>query len=235
MGPPASSKWAGNAGVIVQLGRFAETMAALERFFFQPVRFRGLFVMRAAFGLIAVFYYLRLAPYVQVFFGPAGVNGHDTAQRWPRFPMVVTENLEHFALLEHVANPTLVWALYGLLLMAALSFTLGLFTRFAGVLLLVLHAIFASHQLTPAGGWSKLYPVLVLYLTLAPAGAAWSLDAWRKQRQVPTYRPPNVFSPWALRLLQVHVIAMYATAGWPRLANNAWLRGETVLHAAADT
>lgn len=210
-------------------------MATIERFFFAPLRFRGLFVMRAAFGLIAIFHYLRLAPYVQVFFGPAGVNGHDTAQRWPSFPMAVTENLEHFSLLANVADPSLVWLLYGLLLLTAAAFTLGLFTRVAGVLLLVLHAIFASHQLTPTGGWSKLYPVFVLYLTLAPAGDAWSLDAWRKRRRDPTYRPSNVFSPWALRLLQVHVIAVYATAGWPRLVNPAWLRGETVLHAAADT
>jgi hypothetical protein len=209
-------------------------MASIERFFFQPLRFRGLFVMRAAFGLVAVFYYLRLLPYVQVLFGPAGVNGHDTARRWPGFPMAVTENLEHFGLLADVADPSLVWALYGLLLLTAVSFTLGLFTRVAGVLLALLHAIFASHQPTLSGGWVKLYPALVLYLTVAPSGAAWSLDAWRKRRRDPTFRPSNIFSPWALRVLQVHVIAMYATAGWPRVVNPAWLRGESVFRAAAD-
>ncbi len=210
-------------------------MASVERFFFQPLRFRGLFVMRAAFGLIAVFYYLRLLPYVQVFFGPAGIGGNDTAQRWPGFPMPVMENLEHFALLGDVASPSLVWLLYGLLLLAAVLFTLGLFTRVAGVLLVVLHAVFASRQPGLGGGWNKLYPVLVLYMTLAPSGAAWSLDAWRNRRRDSAYRPSSVFSPWPLRLLQVHVIAMYASAGWPRLVNYAWLHGETVLHAAADT
>ncbi len=210
-------------------------MATLERFFFEPLRFRGLFVMRAAFGAIAVFYYLRLLPYVQVLFGPAGVNGHDTAQRWPGFPMAVTENLEYFTLLGGVADPSLVWLLYGLLLFSAAAFMLGLFTRFAGVLLVLLHAVFASHQPELSGGWNKLYPVLTLYVTLAPSGAAWSLDAWCKRRRDPTYRPSSVFSPWALRLVQVHVIAMYTTAGWPRLVNHAWLRGETVVHAAADT
>ncbi len=210
-------------------------MAAIERFFFEPLRFRGLFVMRAAFGLIAVCYYLRLLPYVQPLFGPAGINGHDTAQRWPGFPMAVTENLEHFALLGDVTSPSLVWLLYGLLLLAAALFSLGLFTRVAGAALLVLHAIFASHQPELTGGWCKLYPVLTLYLTLAPSGAAWSLDAWRRRRRDPAHRPSSMFSPWPLRLLQVHVIAMYATAGWPRLVNQAWLRGETVLHAAADT
>jgi uncharacterized membrane protein YphA (DoxX/SURF4 family) len=210
-------------------------MATLERFFFQPLHFRGLFVMRAAFGSIAIFYYLRLLPYVQGLFGPAGINGHDTAQRWPGFPMPVTENLEHFALLGGVAAPSLVWLLYGLLILAAVLFTLGLFTRVAGLMLVALHAVFASHQPGLVGGWSKLYPVLALYLTLAPSGAAWSLDAWRKRRRDPTHRPSSAFSPWALRLLQVHVIAMYATAGWPRLVNQAWLRGETVFHAAADT
>jgi Vitamin K-dependent gamma-carboxylase len=207
----------------------------LERFFFEPIVFRGLFVMRAAFGLIAAFYYLRLAPYLQVFFGPNGVGGYATAQRWPTFPIAATEGLENFEVLRHVSEPGAVWALWGALLLAATLFAVGLFTRPAGLVLAALHMIFAAHQPSLMAGWAKLYPTFVLYLALAPSGRAWSADAWLRTRKNAGLLACEAFKPWAVRLLQVHVIAMYATAGWPRLRAQAWLHGETVLHAVADT
>jgi Vitamin K-dependent gamma-carboxylase len=210
-------------------------VSKLEGFFFAPLRFRGLYVMRAVFGLIALFYYLRLLPNVQVFFGPSGVGGYRTAARWPTFPIGITEGFEHFDVLRHVASPGLVWALYGALLCAGLLFAVGLATRPMGLALAALHVAFAARQPYLTMGWAQLYPVFVVYLALAPSGQAWSVDAWLARRKDPTSQPPEVFSPWALRLLQVHVIAMYAMAGWPRFAAGAWLHGETVLHAAADT
>jgi len=210
-------------------------MSKLEQFFFSPLQFRGVFVMRAGVGLIAVYYYLRLLSHVQALFGPAGVNGHDTSQRWPQFPMLVAENLEHFTALRYVSSPALVWFLYWALVLAACLFTVGLLTRTAGITLAALHLIFAAHQPTLTCGWARLYPAFVLYLTFAASGQAWSVDAFLKRRKDPTHEPSYSFRPWALRLLQVHVIVMYATAGWPRLVGEAWLRGETVLHAVADT
>lgn len=210
-------------------------MTALERFFFEPVRFRGLFVMRAAFGLIAVFYYVRLLPYLQVFFGPHGVGGHATAERWPSFPFAATEGFEHFELLRHVSQPGAVWALWAGLLAAALLFAVGLFTRPAGLALAALHVIFAAHQPQLSMGWAQLYPTFVVYLALTRSGQAWSVDAWLRGRKDASYRASYELNPWAFRLLQIHVIAMYATAGWPRFVAQAWLRGETVLHAVADT
>jgi hypothetical protein len=210
-------------------------VASLEDFFFAPIRFRGLFVMRAAFGVIAAYYYLRLLPHVQQLFGPGGVSGYETARRWPTFPIPVTEGFENFEILRQVSEPRVVWVLYLALLLFAVLFALGLFTRLAGLCLTALHVIFAAHQPNLTWGWVQLYPAFVLYLTLAPSGQAWSLDAWLRRRKDPAYRAPDEFCPWALRLLQVHVIAMYATAGWPRFTGEAWLRGETVLHAVADT
>jgi hypothetical protein len=206
---------------------------ALERFFFEPLRFRGLYVMRAAFGAIALFHYLRLLPHVSALFGPGGINGRETAQRWPAFPMPVTEDLEHFALLRHVSSPALVVLLYAVLLLASAAFMLGLRARLTGLLLLALHLVFTSHQ-PGFDGWVRLFGPFLAYLLLMPCGAAWSLDAWRAARRHGP-REPAPFAAWPLRLLQVHVIAMYATAAWPRLAAEAWLRGETVLYAVADT
>lgn len=210
-------------------------MSKLEAFFFAPVRFRGVFVMRAAFGLIAAFYYLRLWPYVQAFFGPDGVAGYRTAERWPSFPIASTEGFEQFDVLRHVASPALIWALYMALLGAALLFALGLWTRAAGFALAALHVVFAARLPYLMMGWAQLYPAFVVYLALAPSGQAWSVDAWLKRRKDATFRASYELVAWPLRLLQVHVIAMYATAGWPRLVAGAWLHGETVLHAAADT
>ena len=210
-------------------------MSQIEAFFFAPIRFRGLFLMRAIFGLIPVFFYLRLLPYVQVFFGPEGVGGYRTAQRWPTFPIAVTEGFEHFDWLRYVESPAVVWVLYASLVTTGLLFAVGWLTRPVGLVLAGLHVVFAARQPYLAMGWAQLYPAFVVYLALAPSGQAWSVDAWLKRRKDVAFRAPETFSPWALRLLQVHVIAMYAMAGWPRFAAGAWLHGQTVLHAAADT
>lgn len=191
--------------------------------------------MRAAFGLIAVFYYVRLLPYVQVLFGPDGVAGYRTAQRWPSFPIAITEGFENFDLLRHVASPGVVWALYAALLASGLLFAIGLWTRAAGFALVALHVVFAARQPYLMMGWAQLYPAFVVYSALAPSGQAWSVDAWLKQRKDSTFRESHEFLAWPLRLVQVHVVAMYATAGWPRFVAGAWLHGEAVLHAAADT
>lgn len=213
-------------------------MGKLEQFFFAPIAFRGLYVMRAAFGAIALFYYLRLLPHAQALFGPSGLGGHATAARWPTFPLPVPENFDRFTWLREVTSPGAVWVLYGVLLLAAAAFMLGLFSRVAGLALVVLHVGFTARQALLPVGWTQLYPAFVLYLTLAPSGGAWSLDSWRLGAGRPgrwSYEGLPTFAPWSLRLLQVHVIAMYATAGWPRLSAAAWLQGETVLHAVADT
>jgi hypothetical protein len=148
--------------------------------------------------------------------------------------MPVTEDFEHFALLRHVSSPLVVTLLYAALLLAAGAFTLGLLTRFAGLALLALHLVFSAHQPELDGGWVRLYAPFLAYLVLSPSGAAWSLDAWLSARKRGQLKPAP-FSPWPLRLLQVHVIAMYATAGWPRFVAEAWTRGETVMYAVADT
>jgi len=81
-----------------------------------------------------------------------------------------------------------------------------------------------------------MFPAFCLYVTLCPSGKAWSVDAWRKARRgsKPSDALPS-FSPWPLRLLQVHVVMMYTTVGWPRLTQPGWLNGEQVFHAMADT
>jgi hypothetical protein len=191
--------------------------------------------MRAAFGLMVLWYYLRLSPYLQVFFGPAGVGGFDTAERWPTFPIAATEGFENFELLRHISQPGVVVALYVALLLAALLFAVGCFTRVAGLSLAALHVIFAAHQPHLTMGWAQIYPAFVVYVALAPSGRFWSVDAWLRRRQSSLPSAPAAFAAWPLRLVQLHVIAIYLTAGWPRFTSQAWLHGETVLHAVADT
>jgi hypothetical protein len=85
-----------------------------------------------------------------------------------------------------------------------------------------------------------MFHVFALYVVLSDAGAGYSVDAWLSRRgRAAASDPSNVNdsvlgSPWAFRLLQLHVVCMYLVTGWPRLAHRGWLDGETLFHAVAD-
>lgn len=208
---------------------------ALERCFFEPTRARAPFLIRAGLGAIVTFHYLRLAPHVLTLYGPGGINGLETAERWPRFPMLATEGFERFDLLATISDPTIVLSLYWALIVSGALFAIGLATRSAGIAMIALHVVFAAHQPDLTGGWAKLLPAFALYVVLTPSGRALSVDAWWAARRGRRVADPYLIRPWPLRLLQVHVVTMYMVAGWPRLTRAAWLRGEQVFHAVVDT
>jgi hypothetical protein len=74
----------------------------------------------------------------------------------------------------------------------------------------------------------------MMYVLLSRAGDFFSVDAWLARRRDGTKAPPvsEWLAPaWPLRLLQVHLCAMYATVGWSRLDSSGWIAGHTVFTA----
>jgi hypothetical protein len=74
-----------------------------------------------------------------------------------------------------------------------------------------------------------------LYVILSRAGDYASLDAWRRQRRSRGRAPSGVAPAWPMRLLQIHVAAMYFHAGFARIDDPGWLRGDVLFEALART
>jgi hypothetical protein len=71
--------------------------------------------------------------------------------------------------------------------------------------------------------------VIALYLALAPAGAALSLDRARRARERFWEFPAR--APWALRLMQVQLSVIYLATAWTKMRGTTWNDGTAVSYA----
>jgi hypothetical protein len=125
--------------------------------------------------------------------------------------------------------------LYGLLVASSLGFAVGLWTRVAGTTAIALHLLFLAIHPFAHYGWASMMAPFTLYVVFSRAGDHWSIDALRKRNVDSSWRPSLEVPAWPMRLLQVHVAAMYFHTGFARIDDPDWLRGEVLFEALTRT
>jgi hypothetical protein len=127
----------------------------------------------------------------------------------------------------------LVQGLYGALLVSSLAFLLGFRTRPAGCIAVVLHVFFLGVHPLADWSWAQMIVPFALYVVLSHSGDAVSIDDWRlRRRGEPAL--PQMAPAWPMRLLQVHVAAMYFHAGFARIDDPGWLDGSALFEALSS-
>jgi hypothetical protein len=190
------------------------TLEAARRWFFDPADVHPLALSRIGLGAILFTAYVLNLPYLEALFGAEGLGAY--------------LGLDARLALSHP------WALYGLTLACAAAFTAGLATPVSGLLLALCHADFMNGSRMWTWGWGPIILSFLVYTALGGSGRAYSVDAWLRRRwrgQAPAARVPG----WAIRLIQVHIAAIYVAAAWHRIDNGPWWRGEMVFAALADS
>lgn len=188
-------------------------------------------IARIMLGLLIFFSYLHKLPHVQALFGPTGLGGQATLQRFPA--LAPGRPLESaFQLLYRLPSEELIWLLYLTLLAASLCFAAGAFTRTAGLTALLLHALFHARQPYAYSGWAIMLKPYLFFVVMSAAGRYASVDAWRRGTLSGRLRVEDWVGPaWPVRLLQMQLCTMYAVAGWSRLADPGWLTGGMLFYA----
>jgi len=135
-------------------------------------------------------------------------------------------------LLSGITNP--LWAqifFWGVVVFAILT-TLGLWTRLSTILLAL--GIVSLHHRDPLilMGGDTVLRVIVLYLALAPCGAACSLDRliglWKGK-----LKPgPVVVSLWSQRLITYNVALLYVTTVWLKWYGIHWRTGDASYYSS---
>lgn len=125
-------------------------------------------------------------------------------------------------LLYRILPPTLLTShlAFGAWVAATVLFGIGLFSRFSGILLVLLYAQLALVLPGADRGIDMLMRNVLLVLALSPAGEAWSLDARIRTGRWGGARVPR--PAWARHLLIVQLAVMYFTAGVQKVSL-AWL------------
>ncbi len=135
----------------------------------------------------------------------------------------------------HVTDPRAMLAVHGAILAVMLLFAIGFCTRVTAVLTWIGMISYIQRGQTTLFGMDTMMNLLVLYLTIAPCGAALSVDrligrywrtwrALRDRRPVPEEAPPapRVSATLALRMIQINLCIIYLAAGLSKLQGNAW-------------
>src|SRR5262249_294941 len=106
--------------------------------------------------------------------------------------------------------------------------TLGLFTRLSALAAVALAGTFYNRLPWLMNGGDLLARNGLYLLLLSPAGAAWSLDAWRRGATGPV-----LIAPWSVRVMQVQLAVMYFCAGVGKLGPD-YYSGEAVYWVLND-
>lgn len=119
-------------------------------------------------------------------------------------------------------------AIYLALMFSAALMALGLFSRVATVLVAIgLVSLHHRNALILHGG-DTMMRMSVLYLALAPSGAAFSLDRWIALRRGKAPPQPRLVSLWPQRLIQIQVAIVYFTTVWHKWGGHYWRDGSAV-------
>jgi hypothetical protein len=178
---------------------------AWDRWAFAPVDTAPMAALRVLVGLLTIGWTLSLLPDARAFLGDDGL------QRG--LPEVAGG-----AWVVPLGEPLLVLAL---LLAAAVALTVGWRTRLASVVVAVLLLAVQRRDPFVLNSGDLLLRQLAFFVMLMPAGETWSLDA--RRRGVERLR-----APWALRLLQLQVSALYLFSVWAKVRGDSWNDGTAV-------
>ncbi len=202
-----------------------------EGFWFTPADPRPLAVIRIAVALAALAYLASYSGDLVRWFGPDGLLPPETTAALsaggPPF---------RFSVLRLASSPTQLWAIHGICLAAAAALALGLASRAAAAATLVAVVSYVHRGLVIGGLIEPVLAMFLFYLCLAPSGAFCSLDRllglplWLRGSE-----RHSVAATISLRLMQIHLAALYGVMGLTKLYGNAWWDGEAVWLLLAQT
>ncbi len=220
-----------------------EGAAAWHQFWFQPADPLLLGVIRMLAGWMLFYNLLIWTLELDAFFGRNGLQPLETVRRLYASRPVVSFWLW--------IDDSLLWPMHFACLAVAAMFCMGLFTRLTSVLSFLITISYSQRVPIANFGLDQILGMLCLYLTLAPAGAAVSLDVlllrwWRRKRhstglesEVHKCLPDREFTRYAsvrmsMRLIQLHLCAIYFWAGLAKLKGPSWWTGEAMWRVVAN-
>jgi hypothetical protein len=213
----------------------SQAVRRLEAFFFSPLPRWPMAICRAVFGLSIFFHYINLGRDFRWVFGPEGMTGAGFHQSVPGAIALGRTTSSAVDWLSYVTDERIFYVLFGILLIASLSFAAGFATRTSGVVTLLIHTLFHAHNEWAFWGWGDVIKPFLLYVIASDAGRFCSVDAALRGRIWPETWNSWKGPAWPVRLLQIHLCACYMTIAWTRIGDPDWLNGTEVYGILTDS
>jgi hypothetical protein len=124
-------------------------------------------------------------------------------------------------------------ALFAVTMAAAVGVTIGCFTRTSAVVLFLGLVSLQHRDTLILNGGDQVMRLAGFFLILSPAGAALSVDRLRRVRRgLEAAGPPPWVAPWAQRLIQLQLAAVYLMSTIAKLQGVSWRNGTAVYIAS---
>ncbi len=145
-----------------------------------------------------------------------------------------------------IESPILIWLHHLVAILVTIAFTIGLLTRVTGPAAWFLQLMYL-HRLTGAlFGLDQIITYMAMYLSLAPCGSFFSVDARLRIRfedkiaRSARWRwffpsqSPSVAANVATRLLQLHLCVIYLFGGLAKARGESWWDGTAMWYAVGN-
>lgn len=193
-------------------------------FWFKPQLPTPVALFRIAVGLITICLYFLTRSNAHDFYGPTGLVSAATMTQWwgsaPQFNMLWflpngTDTVDH---------------LLTALLIVGIFLTVGLISRISALSVFIILLTLDSRNHFVFHPAFALLRVMALYLSMSHCGDEFSIDNIIRRKRKGNNQVIES-SPWAQRLMQLQIIAVYWGALSYQLNGSAWLDGSAVYYA----
>ncbi len=187
----------------------------LREWLVEPQAIERLALLRIAIPLAVLGFLSSRLAHADHWLGPAGFHVPDLGGDW-RQPLYLPP------------MPTAAaWVVAAGIAASGLCLSAGLATQPAAAVFALLVGYTTLADRLEAFTVNKLAPVLTLALFIAPSGARYGVDAWRRERRDPAAPVPTEVEGGVVRFFQLFLCTMYSASGIAK-ARGDWLHHQVL-------
>lgn len=181
--------------------------------------------LRIIFGTLVLIHLVTLWPNAELWFTDQGVLKTSAAQQ--------LLNGNQWSILFWLPSTTLVvQCCLGMMFVHAILLLLGIASRLQAACLFLWLISFQNRNFLILDGEDTLMRLYAFFLIWLPLDDLFSItSAVRKKKQTPSKERP----PWALRLIQFQIIALYASTALCKLQGDTWHAGTAMWYVSKMT
>ena len=207
---------------------FRELIDNWNRFWFSPRDVRLTGIIRILVGSMVLYTHLVWTIGIDSFLLDTGLIPSE-------FVRMEADNSGFFwSHLFSIESATTLYIFHAIALVIFAMFAAGLFTRVTSILSFFLIVGYANRLAPAQFGLDQVNAFLTMYLAIAPAGAACSVDAWIRKRRNREQITESVSANISLRLMQIHMCVVYLFAGLAKFRGDSWVLGDAIWGAFAS-
>jgi hypothetical protein len=203
-----------------------------NQFWFAPASSKPLSLIRIMTGLLLVVYFLSYNGDLLRWFAGNSLMPPATVRNLTSGPDIANY---HYTLLALVNKPSELWIFHSIGIVAAVCLAIGLFSRAAAGVALVMLLSYVHRAPMISGLAEPILAPLLFYLCFAPSGEWFGVNAWLKNRQGTEEPQPSLLAGLSLRMIQVHLAALVFMMGMSKLSQENWWTGDAVWYLLAQT